>query len=129
MIEALETKHYVSATGEYLGGFGGVRKHIKDPTTGDTTTIEEWPNLPVGAIAVAMPPTSQLDRFNGAAWVSPTAETVAANNLEQARVRIGNNPEILALIDVLADKLTLPNLRELVAVSLIGNERTMRRLI
>jgi len=139
MIEALATKHFVNASGEYIGGFGGVRITtetpnprevvVTDPETGEEsrrieydpptiTVSEEWPELPVGAVEVPLPPTSRLDRFDGAAWVSPAAAVVAADNLELARARI--SPEMIALIDALAARLSIPSLREEVAISLAG---------
>jgi hypothetical protein len=90
MIEALETKHFVNAAGEYLGGFGGIRRTtetpnpreivVTDPETGEETrhveqdpptitVTEEWPDLPAGAVEVTLPPVSQLERWNGSAWV------------------------------------------------------------
>jgi hypothetical protein len=134
MIEALATKHYVSATGEYLGGFGGVRRTtetpnlrevvVVDPDTGEEsrhieqdpptiTVSEEWPPVPAGSVEVPLPPASQLDRFDGMSWVAPAAEVVAADNLELARARI--SPEMMALIDALAGRLSIPSLREDVA--------------
>jgi len=134
MIEALETKHFATAAGEYIGGFGGVRRTtetpnprevvVKDPDTGEEyrsveydpptiTVSEEWPELPVGAVEVPLPPASRLDRWDGAAWVSPAAAVVAADNLDQARARI--SPEMMALIDALAGRLSIPSLREDVA--------------
>lgn len=128
MIEALETKHYVSATGEYLGGFGGVRRTSetpnprevlsKDPETGEEiriieydpptiTVTEEWPSVPVGAVEVPLPPTSQLDRFAGGVWVSPDASVVAAENLNLARARIAGNPDMTALIEAIAARLSV----------------------
>ena len=143
MIESLETKHYVSATGEYLGGYGGVRRTtetpnprevvVTDPETGEETrhveyypptitVTEEWPDLPAGAVEVPLPPASQLDRFVRGAWVSPAAEVVAADNIERARARIATNPEMLALIEVLAGRLSIPvaDLSKEVASNLAG---------
>ena len=139
MIKALETKHYVSATGEYLGGYGGVRRTtetpnprevvVVDPDTGkesrhieqDPPTItvtEEWPDLPAGAVEVPLPPASPLDRFDGAVWVSPATDVAAADNLDQARTII--SPEMHALIDALASRLSIPTLLADVASRLAG---------
>lgn len=143
MIESLETKHFVSSAGEYIGGFGGVRRTtetpnprevvIVDPETGEETrrieydppTItvsEEWPPVPAGAVEVPLPPASRLDRWDGAAWASPAAAVVAADALARAHARIADNPEMLALIDALADRLLIPAaaLREEVANRLAG---------
>lgn len=107
MTEALETKHYVSATGKYLGGYGGVRKHVTDPATGDTTTVEEWPVLPAGAVEVPSPPTSPLDRWNGTAWAPPTADVVAAAKTKLATDLINGTPAIVALVEALAGRLSI----------------------
>lgn len=129
MIESLETKHFVNASGGYIGGFGGVRRTtetpnprevvVTDPETGEEsrsieydpptiTVSEEWPSVPVGAVEVPLPPASRLDRWDGAAWASPAAAVVAADNLDQARARIAANPEIMALIEALAGRLSIP---------------------
>lgn len=130
MIEALQTKHFVSADGEYLGGFAGVRRTtetrnprevvVVDPDTGaahrrieyDPPTItvsEEWPSVPDGAIEVPLPPVTPLDRFDGGFWVSPAAAVVAADALARARTKIAGNPEMMALIEALADRLAIPD--------------------
>jgi hypothetical protein len=128
MTEALETKHYVSATGEYLGGFGGVRRTTEtpnpreviaiDPETGEETrhieydppTItvsEEWPDPPAGAVEVPSPPASPLDKWSGGKWVAPTAPVIAAHKAKQAAEIIGASPEIVALIEALAPRLSI----------------------
>lgn len=98
MIEALETKHFVNAAGEYLGGFGGVRKD----------KIDEWPDVPEGAIEVPGPPGSLLDRFVDGAWVPPGAAVVEAERLKQARARISENAEMAALIGAVSARLSIP---------------------
>jgi hypothetical protein len=129
MIEALETKHFANAAGEYLGGFGGIRRTtetpnprevvVKDPDTGEesrsieydpptVTVTEEWPDLPAGAVEVPLPPASRLDRFVGGAWVSPAASVVAADNLKIARTRIAGNPEMMAILEAVASRLSVP---------------------
>jgi len=144
MVDALETKHYVTATGEYLGGYGGVRRTtetpnprevvVVDPDTGEEsrhiehdpptiTVSEEWPPVPAGAVEVPLPPASPLDRWDGAVWVSPAAEVVAADNLDQARSKIAANPEMMALINALAGRLSIPSLREDVASSMVTASR------
>jgi len=127
MIEALETKHFVNAAGEYLGGFGGIRRTtetpnprevvVKDPDTGEesrsieydpptVTVTEEWPDLPAGAVEVALPPATRLDRFVAGAWVSPAASVVAADNLKLARTQI--SPEMMAILEAVAGRLSVP---------------------
>lgn len=127
MIEALETKHYVNTSGEYIGGFSGIRRTtetpnprdvvVKDPETGEEsrfveydpptiTVVEEWPDLPAGAVQVPLPPASRLDRFVAGAWVSPAASVVAADNLKLARTQI--SPEMMAILEAVASKLSVP---------------------
>ncbi len=107
MIEALETKHYVSAAGEYLGGFGGVRKHITDPETGDTTTVEEWPPVPAGAVEVDHPPVSALDRWDGGGWRGAAPAAIAAEKMRLASELINGTPVIAALVAALAPRLSI----------------------
>lgn len=128
MIEALETKHFANAAGEYIGGFGGARRTtetpnprevvVKDPETGEEsrrieydpptiTVSEEWPSVPVGAVEVPSPPTSALDRWAGGRWVAPAPAAIAAAKAQMAADRINSTPEIVALIEALAPRLSI----------------------
>ncbi len=128
MIEALETKHFASASGEYLGGFGGIRRTTEtqnprevvtvDPETGEEsrsvvydpptiTVSEEWPPVPAGAVEVPSPPPMPFARWAGGKWTSPAPAAVAAAKLARASEQISARPEIAALINVLAARLSL----------------------
>ncbi len=128
MIEALETKHFASASGEYLGGFGGIRRTTEtqnprevvtvDPETGEerrsveydppTITIsEEWPPVPAGAVEVPAPPDIMSARWAGGRWVAPAPAVIAAAKLARAAEQINARPEITALINALASHLSV----------------------
>jgi hypothetical protein len=111
MIEALETKHFVSATGEYLGGFGGVRRTTEtpDPETGEPVIeiTEEWPAVEPGAVEVPAPPDTPLARWAGGKWVAHAPAVIAAEKLKQASEQIKARPEIAALVEALAARLSI----------------------
>ena len=128
MIEALETKHFVNTAGEYIGGFGGVRRTtetpnprevvVKDPETGkesrtveyDPPTItvtEEWPDVPEGAIEVPSPPTLEMGRWDGAAWRGAAPAVIAAAKAKRAADIMNATPAVVALIEALAPRLSI----------------------
>ena len=112
MIESLETKHYATATGEYLGGFAGVRRTTEtpDPETGDPVVevVEEWPPVPAGAVEIDGPPDdARLSRWAGGRWVALAPAVVTAQRLAMAAEQINARPEIAALIEALAARLSI----------------------
>ena len=128
MIEALETKHFVNTAGEYIGGFSGIRRTTEtpnpreviaiDPETGEETrhieydppTItvsEEWPDVPAGAIEVPSPPTSEMDRWGGAAWRGAAPAVIAAAKAKRAADIMNATPAVVALIEALAPRLSI----------------------
>ena len=111
MIEPLETKHYANAAGEYLGGFGGVRRttETQNPETGEPVieVSEEWPAVPAGAVEVPAPPDTQIARWAGGKWAAPSPAAVAAEQLARAAEQINARPEIAALINALAAHLSV----------------------
>lgn len=112
MIEALEAKHYADATGEYLGAFGGERRttETKSPETGEPVVevSEVRPSVPAGAVEVDGPPDdAQLSRWDGSGWVALPPAALAAKKLRQAAEQINAQPEITALIEALAARLSV----------------------
>lgn len=134
--EPLESRHYVDADGKYWGAVGGLRiVEIETPETVEVPAVdvdgkpvlgkdgapvvrveqpapvvierEEWPEVPAGAIEVPAPPVSHLDTWDGEAWVSPALAVIAASKRDQARDRIASNPEFSALIDAVAERLSI----------------------
>ena len=149
--EPLESKHYVDSDGKYWGSVGGLRivttetpearqvpvvdaagvpvlnedgtealRLEQDPPI--VTEHEEWPEVPKGSVEVPEPPESHLESWDGKAWVPPAPDVIAADNLAQARDRIASNPELSAVIDAVAARLSITSdvLRDDVAGRIAG---------
>lgn len=108
--EPLESRHYVDAGGKYWGAVGGLRITATEiDAEGDPTITEheEWPDVPPGAVEVPMPPASTLDSWDGSAWTGPAPDVIAADSLKAAQDRLAASPEIIALIEAIAARLSI----------------------